>query len=123
MEKFMSMRQKWPFRAPTYAPRTAKFNLNIEGIAVNKNQITINTFNLKSSEHWLKTQTLEAPVLHADMFNTKITGYNLDSLLLAGKFHNADVTVGSFYVHANEIRLCPMHRLKKSHFRCRQCLS
>ena len=88
------------FKCAYLRTEVPKFSFNIEGLAVDKHQITIETFNLKPSEHWLKTYTLEAPVIRADLFNTKVTGYNLDSLLLAGKFHHADVTVGSYYIHA-----------------------
>lgn len=84
-----------------------KFNLNLEGIEVNKTHIAIETFNLKPSAHWLKTYPYEAAVLHTNMFNTKITGYNLDSLLLSGKFHHADVSVGSYYIHARRDHTLP----------------
>jgi hypothetical protein len=84
-----------------------KFSFNIEGIGINKELISIETFNLKPSEHWLKTYPYEAAVLHANMYSTKITGYNLDSLLLAGKFHHADVSVGSYYIHARRDHTLP----------------
>jgi hypothetical protein len=84
-----------------------KFTLLVAGIALDKNQLVADTLSLKPSARWLKENPFSVPVLHATLFATQVSGYTLDSLLLAGKFTNLDVAVGSFYIHAKRDNSLP----------------
>jgi hypothetical protein len=79
----------------------------VAGIALDKNQLVADTLSLKPSARWLKENPFAVPVLHATLFATQVSGYTLDSLLLAGKFTNLDVAVGSFYIHAKRDNSLP----------------